>query len=554
MNSIVFFTVFLSLFAAVAFGQLIVELPNGQLRGRDQGLYYTYESVPYAEPPVGELRFEPPQPYKRQWTEVFDATRPSVICAQWSQFVLQPNKKTGSEDCLTVSIFKPKNESRETFPVVANIFGGAFSFGGTIEDGAMPLMASGNVIVVKINHRLGTLGFINTGDAELPGNAGLKDQRLALRWIKDNIAYFGGQPENVLFLGFSSGAASVHLQLMSKELEGLVKGAISISANALDPWVVQRLNGRRLAFEVGRIVGCGLLDNSRELKKCLKTKDGLEIATALKQFQVFNYMPFAPFGPVIEPADSADPFLTEDPIDIIKSGKSAQIPWLVTYTPEDGIYNAALGLLRQPNGKEMIYELNRRWYDLAPHFFFYRYQTKTVQEMDNRSRDLRQQYMGNQSFSMDSYFDFQRMVTDVMLKNATETSVDLHRKYGKSPVYTYIYDNPADQSFGQILAARADILLGTGHGDDYFLMMNNAIREPLRADEKVISWNFVKMLERFVETGELIYDVCEFRNNVGEKQFQAVVIQRNGCHLIQVDNFPATVSNNVPNRPVIYFG
>ncbi|KAH8359514.1 hypothetical protein KR093_007348 [Drosophila rubida] len=553
MNSIVFSTVLLSLLATVAFAQVIVQLPNGKIRGRDQGLYYTYESVPYAEPPLGELRFEPPQPYKRVWTEVFDATRPSVICAQWSQFILQPYKKTGSEDCLTVSIFKPKNESRESFPVIANIFGGAFSFGGSVEDGALPLMASGNVIVVKINHRVGPLGFISTGDAEFPGNAGLKDQRMALRWIKENIVHFGGQPDNILFLGFSSGGASVHLQLMSKELEKLVKVAVSISANAMDPWAI-RESGRREAFELGRYVGCGLQTSTKELKKCLKTKDGLEIAAAMGKFLVFNYVPFAPFGPVIEPSDSVDPFLTEHPIDIVSAGKSAQIPWLVTYTPEDGVYNAALGLLRQPNGEEMINQLNRRWFELAPYFFFYRHKHITVKEMDDLSRKLRQEYMGNQSFSVDSYFHFQRMVTDMMLKNGTEASLRMHKLFSKSPVYSYIYDNPADQSFGQILSNRRDILVGTGHGDDYFLMMNNPIREPLRADEKVISWKLVKMLERFVETEKLVYDNCEFRNNVGQDQFQLVVIQRNDCHLIEVNDLPATVSDHIPNKPVIYFG
>lgn len=460
MRSITVLSALLSLLAAGTFAQLVVETPNGRLRGRDQGTYYTYESVPYAEPPVGELRLEPPKPFNRKWDGIYDATKPSVVCAQWSQFIQQPDKLTGNEDCLTVSIYKPKNESRHTFPVIANIFGGAFSFGGTVEDEPKPLMNSGNVILVKINHRVGSLGFLSTGDAELPGNMGLKDQKLALRWIKNNIGYFGGEPDNVLFLGFSSGAASVHLQLMNEDVEQLVKAGVSISANALDPWVVQG-NGRRLAFELGRIVGCGLLKDSSELKKCLKTKDAMDIAAAMSKFLVFDFMPFVPFGPVVEPADSAEPFMTQHPSEIIKSGKFAQIPWLVTYTPEDGIYNAALVLLRQSNGLEAINELNNRWFELAPHFFAYRYQTKTVEELDNRSRELRQHYMGNKSFSVDTYFDFQRMVTDVMLKNATETSLDLHRKYGKSPLYSYVYDNPADNALGQILSGRQDLLLGT---------------------------------------------------------------------------------------------
>ncbi|KAM8704612.1 hypothetical protein ACLKA7_009123 [Drosophila subpalustris] len=545
-------SVWLSLLVAGTFAQLMVETPNGRLRGLDRGIFYSYESVPYAEPPVGELRFEPPRPFNSKWEGVFDASRPSVVCAQWSQFILQPDKLTGNEDCLTLSIFKPKNESRTTFPVIVNIFGGAFSFGGTVEDNPGPLLDSGNVILVKINHRVGPLGFLNTGDAELPGNMGLKDQRVALRWIKKNIGYFGGDPEKILFLGFSSGAASVHLQIMNEDLQDLVSAGVSISANALDPWVVQG-NGSRLAFELGRIVGCGLLSDSKKLKKCLKTKDAMDIASAMSKFLVFDFMPFLPFGPVVEPADSADPFMIQHPRDIIKSGKIAQIPWLVTYTPEDGIYNAALVLKRQFNGKELINELNSRWFELAPHFFSYRYQTKTVEEMDNHSRNLRQHYMGNKSFSTDTYFDFQRMVTDVMLKNETDTSLYLHRKYGKSPLYTYVYDNPADNGLGQILSGRLDILLGTGHGDDYFLMMNSPIREPLRADEKVISWKLVKMLERFLETGTLVYDNCEFPNNVGQSQYQLVVIQRNGCHLRQVDELPATVSDKLPIRPFIRY-
>uniref|UniRef100_A0A6P4FNM0 Carboxylic ester hydrolase n=1 Tax=Drosophila rhopaloa TaxID=1041015 RepID=A0A6P4FNM0_DRORH len=184
-------------------------------------------------------------------------TQPPVVCLQWDQFTQGDNKLAGEEDCLTVSIYRPKNSSRNSFPVVAHIHGGAFMFGAAAQNGHENVMREGKFILVKISYRLGPLGFASTGDADLPGNYGLKDQRLALQWIKQHIACFGGEPENILLVGHSAGGASVHLQMLREDFSQLAKAAISFSGNALDPWVVLQ-GGRGRAFELGRIVGCGL--------------------------------------------------------------------------------------------------------------------------------------------------------------------------------------------------------------------------------------------------------------------------------------------------------
>ncbi|KAH8364855.1 hypothetical protein KR084_012629 [Drosophila pseudotakahashii] len=520
---------------------LLVELPQGKLRGRDNENYYSYESIPYAESPTGELRFEAPEPYKQKWSDTFDATQPPVVCLQWDQFTQGDNMLAGEEDCLTVSIYRPKNSSRNSFPVVAHIHGGAFMFGAASQNGHENVMREGKFILVKISYRLGPLGFVSTGDSNLPGNYGLKDQRLALQWIKQNIASFGGEPENILLVGHSAGGASVHLQLLREDFAQLAKAAISFSGNALDPWVVQG-GARGRAFELGRIVGCGQAADSACLKKCLKSKTASELVTAVRNFLIFSYVPFAPFSPVVEPSDVPDAFLTQDPRDVIKSGKFGQVPWAVTYVTEDGGYNAAL-LLEDWNksGKTVLEELNDRWFDWAPYLLFYRDSKKTVKEMDDYSRKIRQEYVGDQRFSSENYWELQQLFTDILFKNSTQDSLDLHRKHGKSPAYAFVYDNPADRGIAQVLTSRRDVNFGTVHGDDYFLIFENIVRDPqLRPDEEIISRNFINMLADFSgsENGILKYGECVFQDNVGSEKFNLLSIDREGCENKQYVQFP----------------
>ncbi|XP_037718539.1 esterase 6 [Drosophila subpulchrella] len=533
----------LSSFASDPDDPLVVELPQGKLRGRDNGFYYSYESIPYAESPTGELRFEAPEPYKQKWLDTFDASQTPVVCLQWDQFIQGDNKLAGEEDCLTVSVYKPKNSSRDSYPVVAHIHGGAFMFGAASQNGHENVMREGKFILVKISYRLGPLGFASTGDTDLPGNYGLKDQRLALQWIKQNIASFGGQPENILVVGHSAGGASVHLQMLREDFGQLAKAAISFSGNALDPWVIQQEQGARgRAFELGRILGCGLAADSETLKKCLKSKPASEIVTAVRNFLIFSYVPFAPFGPVVEPSDAPEAFLTQDPTEVIKSGKFGQVPWAVTYVTEDGGYNAAL-LLEDWNkaGKTVLEELNDRWFDWAPYLLFYRDSKKSIQEMDDYSRKIRQEYVGNQRFTTENYWELQQLFTDILFKNSTQDSLDLHRKYGKSPAYAFFYDNPADRGIAQVLTKRRDIHFGTVHGDDYFLIFENVVRDlELRLDEQIISKNFINMLADFAlsDSGILKYGECVFQDNVGSEKFNLLLINKEGCENKHYVQFP----------------
>ncbi|XP_037950553.1 esterase-5B-like [Teleopsis dalmanni] len=520
---------------------LIIQLPYGKLKGKDNGFYYSYESIPYAEPPVGELRFESPKKYERKWTEVFDATKAPVKCMQWDQYQNGDNKLAGEEDCLTINIYKSKLNQTETdraersLPVIILIHGGAFMFGSLAANNHERFMQQSQTIVVKMTYRLGPLGFLSTEDTTLSGNYGLKDQLLALKWIKENIVHFGGDPDRMIAVGFSAGGTSVHLHMLQKDFKDYVHAAVSFSGTALNPWVITH-NPRKRAFELGKVLNCTRLDSSDDLKQCLKTKCAEDIVTAVRHFLVFGYNPFTTFGPVIENSNVSDNFLHETPEEIIKSGNFSQIPWLLSYTAEDGGYNAAELLQNSENGEELITVLNERWLELAPQIFFYK---DTVHNTNEYSESLKEKYLKNENFSVNTYHKVQQMYTDILFKNGVEQSIYLHKKYGTSAVYAYIYDNPADAGIGQSLSKRNDIDFGTVHGDDYFLIFHNPSRpKQLRSDEEINSRKFIKMLEDFaVKSNQLSYGECAFVDNVDKSNLQLLLIKRETCVNTEVTDF-----------------
>ncbi|CAD7002340.1 unnamed protein product [Ceratitis capitata] len=485
---------------------LIVNLPNGRIRGRDNGYYYSYESIPYAEPPLGPLRFESPRPFTRNWTDTFEATRAPVECMQWDQYKAGVDKLHGVEDCLTVNVYRPKlatveNAEGGKLPVVVLIHGGAFMFGSASANGHENFMHNGRVIVVKMNYRLGPLGFLSTEDTIISGNFGMKDQRLALQWIKANIAHFGGDAERVMLLGFSSGGVAVHLHILAqRNLAEYVKVAVSFSGVAFNPWAITHKTRSR-AVELAKNLNCPDVSSSQLIKECLQRKPAEAIVRGVQNFLVFGYNPFTTFGPSIEDVAVVDAFLTRTPQQIVEAGDFAQLPWLVSYAAQDGGYNAAELLQRMPRREELIEVFNERWYDLAPYNLFYKDTMHSVEEMDDYSVALKRRYLGDKEFSIDTYSNVQRMYTDVLFRNGVQQAIRMHRQYASSAVYAYVYDNPAEEGIGELLSHRSDVKMGTVHGDDFFLIFNRAGKTKIRPDEQLIAQKFLRMLENFVAKG-----------------------------------------------------
>ena len=212
-----------------------VSVTGGQIRGTmlEQG-GAVFKGIPYAAPPIGELRWREPAPVKR-WTGLRDATAFAPACAQVP--VMIPAGTPNSEDCLYLNIWNAQWPGASRKPVMVWIPGGG-NFGGSATNPVTngEILARRGVVVVTLNYRLGTFGFFShpaltrESPRHSSGNQGILDQIAALKWIKENIARFGGDPDNVTIFGESAGALDVNILMASPLSKGLFNRAIAASA------------------------------------------------------------------------------------------------------------------------------------------------------------------------------------------------------------------------------------------------------------------------------------------------------------------------------------
>lgn len=220
----------------------VVSAPVGKLRGLKResptvGTVYAFTGIPYAKPPVGELRYRKPHPVTPWGDDIKDATKTPPSCMQVSVVMPRnqpwvPYDQETSEDCLYLNVWTPTLNGSAGLPVMAWLHGGGFQVGSAampVDDGGN-LASLGNVVVVTIGYRLRSFGFLYDGTDAAPGNQGLHDQVLALTWIRDNIAAFGGNPNQVTLFGWSAGGFSTGFHLLSPGSQSLFKRAIIQSA------------------------------------------------------------------------------------------------------------------------------------------------------------------------------------------------------------------------------------------------------------------------------------------------------------------------------------
>ncbi|KAL2099540.1 hypothetical protein ACEWY4_003934 [Coilia grayii] len=322
--------------SAASLGTVLTE--GGMVSGENyavSGLFHymdVFRGIPFAAPPG---RFEKPQRHPG-WDGVLKAKEFRKRCLQLT--LLQTDTR-GAEDCLYLNIWVPqgRKEISTNLPVMVWIFGGAFLVGASnganfldnyLYDGE-EIANRGNVIVVTLSYRVGTLGFLSTGDEGIPGNYGLWDQHAGIAWVHRNIKAFGGDPNNITVFGESAGGASVNFQLITPKNKGLVRRGISQSGVALCPWAVNR-NPREFAELVATRVGCPTDD---KMAACLKMTDAvtLTLAGSLEM----HGSPSAPIvqNLVLAPVIDGD-FLPDEPANLFHN--AAEVDYIAGANDMDG--------------------------------------------------------------------------------------------------------------------------------------------------------------------------------------------------------------------------
>jgi para-nitrobenzyl esterase len=312
---------------------VIVETRSGKIRGSQQDGLAIFKGIPFAKPPVGELRFRVPE-REESWSAVRDALEFGPSAPQQPLMLPLPGMDVGEqdEDCLYLNVYTPTaDDSRR--PVMVWIHGGGFVIGSgsqPIYDG-LPIAKRGDVVVVTINYRLGPLGFMHLADLcpdleGAAGNLGILDQIAALEWVRDGIAAFGGDPENVTIFGESAGGMSVGTLLGAPGASGLFHKAIAQSGAAHN--VHTRETATQVAERFLAELGLTPTEAARNLRQI--PPDKLLDTHRQTMLKLSSSLGLLPFQPLVDGESLPIP-----PLEAVRGGSAEGVPVLVGTTRDE---------------------------------------------------------------------------------------------------------------------------------------------------------------------------------------------------------------------------
>lgn len=415
-------------------GTIRVKTANGTLEGViEKSGIHTFKGIPFAAPPVGDLRWKEPKPVKN-WQGVRKADKFGPRAMQRAVFGDMNFRSDGmSEDCLYLNVWTPAKTGNERLPVLVYFYGGGFMAG----DGSEPRydgesMARKGIVALTVNYRLGVFGFMAhpelTKDSpnKASGNYGLMDQSAALRWVQQNIAAFGGDPKKVTIAGESAGSSSVCAQMASPLSKNLINGAIGESGSMLS---LQPTTTLAQAEEMGVSFATSIGASSLAALRAMPAEQVLE-GTA---------KPEAPrFRPIVDGY-----FLPKAPTEIFKAGEQARVPLLAGWNSEEMNYRSILG-------------------EEAPTPENYQ---KAVQKLfGERAGEVLKLYPA--STQEEVLQSATALAGDRFTGYSTWKWADVHSKTSRKPVYRYYYTRPRPPMVPEMGDAAPGLAGGVVRGTD----------------------------------------------------------------------------------------
>ena len=387
--------------------------------GRQPSGVRIFRGIPFAQPPVGDLRWREPQPVK-SWTGVRPAVKFGPRCIQPTIFSDMIFRSDGmSEDCLYLNVWTPARSSAERLPVLVYFYGGGFVAGDSSEpryDGES--MAAKGIVVVTVNYRLGVFGFLAHPELtrESPhkssGNYGLLDQNAALRWVQRNIAAFGGDPRRVTIAGESAGSVSVSAQMASPLSKGLIAGAIGESGSILGTLrAVPLEQAEREGVKFAAALGAKSLAELR----AVSAEKLLEAATKGGMGGIGRF-----------PITIDGYFFTEPPAVTYEAGRQARVPLLVGWNSEEMSWLALLRG-REPMPENYAQAVRELYGERAAEILKL-YPAATREEVIEAATDL---------------------ASDRFIAFSTWKWADVHSRTSGQPVYRYFYAHPRPRRRGE---------------------------------------------------------------------------------------------------------
>ncbi|XP_035450352.2 bile salt-activated lipase [Spodoptera frugiperda] len=453
----------------------LVDSKVGLIRGlrASDGDYSMFMGIPYATVDKSNP-FGPATPHPA-FNSIFEAYDDSAICPQIEEF---NNTVVGTLDCLHVNIYAPNSaDSRNRLPVAVWIYGGGFSIGfsGRYLYGPRYFVDQ-DIILVTLNYRLGPYGFMSLNTPDVPGNQGLKDQRLALKWIKDNIEAFGGDSDKITIFGESAGGASVDLQFLYNQ-EKLFDKVIMQSGTALCPWVVVEPDSSaplKLSEHLGFKTS-----NAEEALAFLATVDTNLLIAATSDLGLM-------FRPTVENGfDSDDKFIYDYPINVKKTNLR-NVPILLGYNSDEQLIKY-----------ETLSPADFAKLDLFNnHLQYFNIDDESLVEMEALVRHF---YIGDEEISENVKNELIKFDSDFWFNHPVHRTIQKYLDGGARNIYQYVFSYDGKRNF---VKDRLNVTAaGAAHADEIGYFFDISYMGPPSWEDQVIIDRVTTLWANFVKFG-----------------------------------------------------